>query len=133
MAGIVNNAQSISQRIGAVTDPSTGTRYFLMKFAEEVEIVAAYALVSTTIGAGTIALSLEDRGTSGTATAGTAGTLGTAVGITANIPTLFGAVEYTMNRNDVLELIVKGDGTLDLAGLVMQIDYVYGMPAAETR
>ena len=126
------NPQSAVLHVGAVTDADdTGLKVGNIEFAKAVQIVDAYATVRTAVGAGTISLSLLDGG-SGSGTA-VIGTIGTATALAANTPTAFTLTSTScdLDAGDCAIVLVKGDGTLDLVDFQVQLDYVYGDPAAE--
>ena len=105
-----------------VTNPdSTGQKFTLARFRNAGEIILRHT-VRTTIGAGTLSFDFL-IGSS------TVATQGTGTGLTANTWTALTETEFTVAAGNSLDVLVKGDGTLDLAGYTVQIEYVPGSPA----
>ena len=127
------NPQSVVLHVGAVTDISTaGFKLGNIVFGKAVQIIDAWATVRTAVGAGTITIDLLDGGTVGAGTA-IIGSVGTVSALAANTPVAFTltAASCDLDATDCAIVMVKGDGTLDLVDFQVQLDYVYGKPAAE--
>jgi len=124
---------SMVAHLNAVTNPdSSGQKVAAFVMPAAGNIVDAWATVRTAVGAGTISINLLDGGSDGSGTV-VIGSIGTATALAANNPEQFSitAANADLDKNDVVIVQVKGDGTLDLADLDVQIDYVFGSPAAE--
>ena len=120
---------SIVRGFYAVTNPDgTGQKFTLFKADRDLVITGINTSVTTAIGAGTIQLIVLNGGTLATS-ATTIVNHTTATAWTANLPVAETVGNATITTGQVVTCLIKGDGTLDMAYLSVQIDYVVGNPA----
>lgn len=120
----VHNVKVVACGPFAVTNPdATGLKITLMRFRYAAEIVALRHTARTAVGTGTITFTFLVG-------AATVANQGTGTGLSANTWTSLTETEFTRAVDDSLDVLIKGDGTLDLADYMVQVEYVDGSPAA---
>jgi len=108
--------------------------FIIWRAPKACEITEVWTVVNAVIGAGTLELTLLDKGTAGTATGTTIAQHGTATAYAADTPKDETISEGTLDAGDYVsvKLSNKSSGTtVTVNSLVIGLEWVAGSPAAE--
>jgi len=114
---------------------ATDQQYIIWKAPKACEITGIWSCLDAAVGAGTLQLTILDRGTSGTATASTMATHGTATAYAAQTPATETISEGTLDDGDYVSVQLENEAsgtTVSIQGLTVGLEYVLGIPAAES-
>lgn len=113
----------------------TDQEFIIWRAPKACEIVEVWTVVNAAIGAGTLEMTLLDKGTAGTATGTTVAQHGTATAFSADTPVEETITEGTLDEDDYVsvKLSNKASGTtVTVNSLLIGLEYVCGYPAGKS-